>query len=189
MKLTLKQGEQLVKLARAAIFSHALTPNDFEEKRGVFVTLNSYPSGQLRGCIGFPEPVFKLKDAVVNAARHAAINDPRFMPLQNDEDVTIEVSVLTKPQLIEVEDPKQYPEKINIGEDGLIVKYEGMSGLLLPQVFVDHEVDAKKALQMTCEKAGLENDAWTMPGCKVYKFQAQIFYEKEPGGKVFEKVK
>lgn len=187
MSFTLEQGKQLVKLARSAIFSKAIGVEGFEEKRGVFVTLNSYPSGELRGCIGFTEPIYNLKEGVVNAARHAALNDPRFMPVSEEEKVTIEVSVLTLPEFLNVAEPEDYLKRIEIGKDGLIVEFEGRKGLLLPQVFPEWKADAKKALEMTCEKAGLSKDAWKEKGCKVFKFQAQIFSEKEPEGDVVEK--
>jgi hypothetical protein len=189
MNLTLEQGKKLVKLARSAIFSVVVEIDGFEEKRGVFVTLNSYPSGELRGCIGFTEPIYKLKDGVVNAARHAALRDTRFMPVNSDEKVIIEVSVLTEPELIKVDDTEEYFDNIEIGKDGLIVEFEGKKGLLLPQVFLEWKADVKKALQMTCQKAELVSDTWKNKDCKVYKFQSQIFTEKKPKGDIYEKVK
>ena len=62
--LTLEQGKKLIKLARGSIAAYfskkdfkadKLIKDEFSFNAGVFVTLNV--SGQLRGCIGFPEPV------------------------------------------------------------------------------------------------------------------------------------
>jgi len=185
--IKLEQGKILVKLARNSIFSFfenkdVKLPLGFDEKQGVFVTLYSFPSKQLRGCIGFPEPIFILKEGIVKAARAAAFSDPRFKPLERDElnKIIVEVSVLTKPELINGD----YMKKIKIGKDGLIVNCGGFSGLLLPQVFTEWKVDVKAALEMTCGKAGLPKNCWKDENCKIYKFQSEIFIENESSGTV-----
>jgi uncharacterized protein (TIGR00296 family) len=192
--LTLEDGRLLVKYARHAIetfFSKKQLSmpeaDKFTDKRGVFVTLTEL--GKLRGCIGFPEPVYPLKRAIIESARAAAFRDPRFPPLTQDEmeDITVEVSVLTKPELIEAENPEEYLDMIEIGKHGLIIKNMYYSGLLLPQVFTDYDCTPKKALEMTCEKAGLDEDAWKEPESRIYSFQAQIFEEEEPNRKIVEK--
>ncbi len=149
----------------------------FKEKLGVFVTLKI--TDELRGCIGFVEGAAPLHEAVINAAKAAAFSDPRFGPLtkQEFENVKIELSVLTKPKLIDVERPEEYLDKIKIGEDGLIIKSSYSSGLLLPQVAVEWKWDVKGFLENTCQKAGLEKEAWKDLENKIYKFQAQVFEE------------
>ncbi len=183
MKLTQKQGEILLRFARDVIAGHFLGKeaklDGFSEKRGVFVTLTMH--GQLRGCIGIPRPYYPLNKAIREAALSAALNDPRFPPLKEDElgEIDIEVSVLTVPQKIEVTKPDEYPEKIKIGDDGLIVNSGFYSGLLLPQVFTEYGSTPEEALDMTCRKAGLPTDAWKSGDVEIYKFQAQIFSEKK----------
>ncbi|MFC1697333.1 AmmeMemoRadiSam system protein A [Nanoarchaeota archaeon] len=149
----------------------------FSDKQGVFVTLNK--NNELRGCIGFPEPVEKLYKAIIEAARSAAFHDPRFPAVVEDElkEIKIEMSVLTKPEMIEVEKPEEYLDKIKIGKDGLIIRSDYGSGLLLPQVFTEYNCDVEKALEMTCQKAGLDVDEWKNIDVKIYKFQADIFSE------------
>lgn len=189
MRLTLEQGKRLVKLARGVIFGELGTPSEeFEEPRGVFVTIYSYPDGKLRGCIGFPLPSHPLWMGVTEAARSAAFSDPRFPPLKKEEKFIIEVSVLTKPQEIKVKNPEDYVKRIKIGEDGLIVRKGNCFGLLLPQVFPKWKADETKALEMTCEKGGLEKDEWKKGDCKFFKFQAQLFIEEKPNGKVKEHI-
>ncbi|MBN2368335.1 TIGR00296 family protein [Candidatus Woesearchaeota archaeon] len=192
--ISLDDGKILIKLARHSIdtyFSgshiHMPEADKFKEELGVFVTLNEID--KLRGCIGFPEPVYPLKRAVIEAARAAAFKDPRFPPVTEDEmeDITIEISVLTKPKLIEVEQPEDYLGKIEIGKHGLIIRTGWRSGLLLPQVFTDYDCTPKKALEMTCQKAGLDDDYWKSEDAKIYSFSAQIFEEEEPEGKVVER--
>jgi uncharacterized protein len=192
--LTLEEGKILVRFARHCVESYFSSrpinmpeADKFTDKRGVFVTLNEI--GKLRGCIGFPEPVYPLKRAIIESARAAALKDPRFPPVtQNElEDINFEVSVLTKPELIEVERPEEYLDKIEVGKHGLIIKNMYYSGLLLPQVFTEYDCTPKQALEMVCQKAGLDEDAWKEPESKIYSFQAQIFEEEEPNGKIIEK--
>lgn len=185
MKLTKEEGQILIRIARRAI-NQILKPHDvekmhvydfLEEKRGVFVTL--YKKGKLRGCIGYPQPVMKLGDAIIDAAKAAAFEDPRFKPVILDEldDIELEISVLTVPELIEVSDSDEYLSLIHIGEDGLIIRGDYGSGLLLPQVFVKYGCNVNDALEMLCQKAGLSPGDWKDLSNKVYKFQAQVFEE------------
>jgi len=189
---------QLVKLARSAVENY-ITKNvritvpdsiakKYNEKAGVFVTLNSFRSEveELRGCIGFPMPEKVLYDAVVDAAIASATDDPRFQPVTKEEldQIAIEISVLTKPELIKVENPKQYKEKIKVGRDGLIVRWRYGSGLLLPQVPVEYKWDEERFLCETCIKAGAMPDCWLYEDTKVYRFEAIVFKEVEPKGNV-----
>ena len=79
---------------------------------------------ELRGCIGYPYPTSPLVEAVIDSAINAATEDPRFEPMSLEElgKVVFEVSVLTPPEPVEVENPKEYLSKIKVGEDGLIVE-------------------------------------------------------------------
>ena len=184
--LTGEEGKKGLKLARAAIEKYLRennrlkAPDDlpahFEEKRGVFVTLNKYEN--LRGCIGYPYPVFKLKDAIIDAAISAAVSDPRFPPVTMEEfkDVTIELTILTMPQVLKVK-PKDLPKKIEIGRHGLIVKRGIYQGLLLPQVATEYNWSSEEFLCQTCWKAGLSQDAWLEEDTEVSTFEGQIFKE------------
>ena len=101
--LTQEQGQFLVDLARKNIV-HFLkvgqvlpvddVPPICKEKRGVFVTLKK--NGHLRGCIGYPEPVYPLLDALLDSSVSAAVRDPRFPPVTSSEmdSITVEVTVL-----------------------------------------------------------------------------------------------
>jgi hypothetical protein len=100
--------------------------------------------------------------------------------------VKVEVSVLTKPEPIEVENPRDYPKHIEIGRDGLIIEWSGYSGLLLPQVPVEWGWDVEEFLSQTCMKAGLPPDHWFEKDVRIQKFSAQIFKEKTPGGEIEE---
>lgn len=196
--LTLKQGQELVKLARAAAEkfaksgANAVPENEegvFGEARGVFVTVEEYPSKELRGCIGYPLPYKPLALAVIENAINATQEDPRFPPVESAElaKLVFEVSVLSVPEAVKVKDPEEYPKQIKVGRDGLIISMGARSGLLLPQVPVEWNWDAKEFLSHACEKAGLPMDMWHSRSVKIEKFSAQIFCEESPGGKIVEK--
>lgn len=193
-ELTDNDGEYLVKTARQVVTEHIQNNSklklkkDFEERysynSGVFVTLND-KSG-LRGCIGYPLPHKKLFNALADAAIAAATEDPRFPRVTRSEleDILFEVTVLTPPEVIKVKEPSEYPSKIKIGRDGLIVKHSFYSGLLLPQVAVEYGWDEKEFLEYTCEKAGLERNFWKNKDVEISKFQGIVFKEETPNGRV-----
>ena len=202
--LTKQEGELAVRLARRAIEECLINgkklnpdnlPRVFREKRGVFVTLNTAKTPhlnagikkELRGCIGRPYPVLPLGEAIIISAINAARDDPRFNPVKPQEikELVIEVTILTVPKRINAK-PKDLPGRIVIGRDGLIVADGVCSGLLLPQVAVEHGFDCTEFLCQTCMKAGLMPDAW-LSGAEVYSFEGQIFEEVKPGGEVREK--
>lgn len=192
-----EDGEIATKMARRAIEEYIdiklIVKNSyggkFVEKRGVFTTLTS-TSGELRGCIGFPEPVYPLGEAVIKSAISAAVNDPRFTPLTKEEmdDTIVEVSLLSMPNVLAVKNRKDLPSMVKIGADGLIAERDSFSGLLLPQVAVDEGMDQKAFLNAVCWKAGMEPDCWKDADTSISTFNAEIFYEVEPRGPVFRKV-
>ena len=193
-----EHGTFLVRLARRAIETYLRsgevigpppdTPGELREPMGVFVTLNKLVGGRkvLRGCIGFPYPQKPLVEATIEAAIASAVEDPRFPPVRLPEmdEIIVEVSVLTKPELVRVEDPRQYPSVIKVGRDGLIVEKGVFRGLLLPQVPVEWGWDEQTFLSQCCMKAGLYPDAWLDPDTRIYRFQAIVFEEESPRGPV-----
>lgn len=187
-------GELLVKTARSVVKEYLETgkratlsneiKSRFSFNSGVFVTLNK--EEDLRGCIGFPTPDRKLYQSLLDAAISSATEDPRFLPVKYDElnKITFEVTVLTPPEVVKVQDPSEYPSKIKVGRDGLIVKWEFGSGLLLPQVPVEYGWDEEEFLNHTCEKAGSPFDHWKQKGTIILRFEGIVFKETEPNGSV-----
>ncbi|MHA1722290.1 MAG: TIGR00296 family protein [Candidatus Baldrarchaeia archaeon] len=201
---SLEEGEFLVKLARKSVETYVKekrrisvpkdVPEKLKQKAGVFVTLNKIIEVEqhkttLRGCIGYPYPTLPLVEATIDAAIQAAVNDPRFPPVTETEldKILVEVSVLTPPKLIEVDDPKEYPKKIKIGRDGLIVESGFFKGLLLPQVPIEWKWNEEEFLSHCCMKAGLTPDCWLEKDVKIYSFQAEIFEEESPRGPIKRK--
>lgn len=198
MKLTLKEGRFLVKFARAEITAHLGgkklgIPEDMKKlmskKSRVFVKLNRYPSHALRGCFGYTESIIPLNQALSEISVYAAFRDRRFNPLRKSELKTtlVEVSMLSKPELIQINDPEEYPKKIKIGREGLIVKKDSFKGVLLPQIPIEFKWNPKDFLSRACMKADLRPSAWRHPDIKIYKFDAQVFAEEEPNGKIIKR--
>jgi AmmeMemoRadiSam system protein B/AmmeMemoRadiSam system protein A len=183
-KLIPAQKEYLLSTARQAIEGYIKQrkyiipekpPQDerLKSPKGVFVTINR--NGELRGCIGYIQPVYPLYEAVARAAIEAS-RDPRFtfMPITKEELplLNIEISVLSPLERIEdIED-------IKVGKHGIYIVKGAYSGLLLPQVAIEHKWDRLKFLEETCYKAGLSKDAWKDKSTQIYIFSAEIFSEK-----------
>lgn len=194
MILSDQDGETIVKTARAAVTEYLKTEKkinlheDFKSKfsynSGVFVTLNKKEN--LRGCIGFPTPVKKLYQSLVDAAIASATEDPRFPQVQYEElnEISFEVTILTPPKEVKVTNPLEYTSKIKVGRDGLIVKWEFGSGLLLPQVPVEYGWNEEEFLNHTCEKAGAPFDCWKRKSTKILQFEGIVFMETKPNGNV-----
>jgi len=196
--LSAEEGRLLVSLARKAIESRlageVFAPREelspvLRENRGVFVTLKTHEDDKLRGCIGFPEPIMPLVDALLQAAMAAAFKDPRFPPVGEGEmdGMIVEVTVLSQPEPVPGATSDEIKKGIKVGVHGLLVRYiTGRAGLLLPQVPVENNWDTEEFLGYTCMKAGMPKDTWMHPDCTVFRFTGQVFQETEPRGEVVE---
>jgi hypothetical protein len=201
--LSLQDGQFLVKLARKTMESYvnhrvkATVPSDaspnLSNKCGVFVTLEKMISGaserELRGCIGRPLPDLPLVEATIDSAIDSCSQDPRFSPVKPAElqRIVVEVSVLTPPELITVDDPKKYPSQIKVGVHGLLVERGWNRGLLLPQVPIEWGWDEEEFLGECCVKAGLPPSEWLKKATKIFKFEGLVFQELEPGGEIVQR--
>ncbi len=184
MGLAEDEKQALLRIARASIQAKlagkkppaAKGQGTLEEKRGAFVCLKK--RGHLRGCIGFIEAKKPLVRTVEEMAVAAALQDPRFPPLREEDlkEISLEISVLTP--LRKVADVSE----IEVGTHGLYVRKGHRAGLLLPQVATEYGWDRDTFLQETCHKAGLAPDAWRDPGTEIYLFSADVFAEDEAKG-------
>jgi uncharacterized protein (TIGR00296 family) len=180
-----KIATEFIKNGRKLVLDEQLRSR-FSFEAGIFVTINS--KEDLRGCIGFPLPK-KMHDALPEAAIAAATQDPRFPPVNASEldVITFEVTVLTPPVEIKIDDPLQIPSKIKVGRDGLIIKHGYNSGLLLPQVPLEYGWSEEKFLDHTCQKAGLPAGCWKDKETRVFSFEGIVFGEEQPNGKITRK--
>ena len=146
-------------------------PQQAEQKRGCFVSLHTL-KGALRGCIGTFSEHAPLWRQVHDMGVAAATNDPRFSPLRPDElgSCRLEISVLS-PRV------PATPEQIEVGIHGVWVARGNLSGVLLPQVPLQHGWDRETFLEHTCLKAGLPRAAWRDGSVELCSFTAEIFAE------------
>lgn len=132
-----------------------------DNRAGVFVSIHK--NGDLRGCIGTTGPVTSsIYEEIRRNAVSAALQDPRFFPIQpwELEDLEINVDLLGEPEPIASEDqldPKKY---------GVIVSKNGKRGLLLPDL---EGVDTiEQQVSIAKQKAGLRAGE---KGCSLERFE------------------
>ena len=191
--MDMEHGTLAVRFARSVIedeignMSEVIElPDTFSERKGAFVTLKTFPEGELRGCIGIPLPILPLSEALEEAAR-AACHDPRFMDLEGSESkgLTVEVTVLEVPHILDCP-REELPSNIVIGRDGLIISFRGRKGLLLPQVPEEHGWDIMDYLEGICMKAGLPRGTWRDERAEISAFSGKVFHEVTPYGDITE---
>jgi uncharacterized protein (TIGR00296 family) len=195
--ITLQEETHLVKLARTSVESYIKSKkiinfiNDSNIRAGVFVTIyhvnKTNSEKNLRGCIGYVFPSQNIYDTVISAAINAATEDPRFIAISENEldNLIFEVSVLSEPALIQLENTDVSLSNIVIGRDGLILESRYGSGLLLPQVPVEQKWNIREYLANLCYKAGAPSEAWLLPDSKLYTFCSLIFREKLPNRDIY----
>ena len=178
----IKETQQAIDLVRWTLNSYVkglswsnvsqpeLTDPYFNEKAGVFVTLNK--NGMLRGCIGIIIPVDILARNIITSTQNSALKDWRFPPVRAEEvdELEVEVSILSPPKESKLED-------IEIGKHGLIVEGSGKSAVYLPQVAVEVGWTFEFWLDSLCEKATLPPRYWKEREAKFKTFTAQIINE------------
>ena len=128
----------------------------------------------MRGCIGQLPSNHPLIEVVAHCAKAAALEDPRFRPLSPQEldEIEIEISVLSPLEPIAL-------HQIEPGKHGVVVTRGAHRGVLLPQVAAEYQWTAERFLEETCEKAGLERDAWKDAETCIEAFTAEVFSESD----------
>ena len=177
-RLIKDEKQYLLDLARRSIAA-GLKKSDLDEpapesrllkdKRGAFVTINI--DGSLRGCIGMIRAAKPLYQAVAEMAQAAAFEDPRFAELSEREFDKLEIEISVLSPLIRVNDF----DEIKVGRDGLLIRMDMHSGLLLPQVASEYNWDRTAFLEQTCLKAGLPKNSYREKNAEVYRFTADVF--------------
>lgn len=173
------EKKELLQVARTALEMYVKQGKTYQpktddvklqEKRGVFVTLTK--NGQLRGCIGYIEPIKPLIEAVRDNAISAAVHDSRFDPVDVSElkDIDIEISILTVPKPDTIE---------NITKDklGTVLENGSRGATYLPQVWEDL-TDPTEFFQSLCRKGGLSADCYKDSQTQVYSYRAIVFGEE-----------
>jgi AmmeMemoRadiSam system protein A len=187
-ELTLEEQKTLIRLAREAIECRVkgekLLPLDqsslsfhLREQGASFITLTVH--GQLRGCIGALEPYQALADDVREHAVAAALEDPRFPPVQLNElnGIKIEVSRLTRPIPLEYKDADDLLSKLHPSVDGVILRDAiGHHATFLPQVWEKVRSPAE-FMDNLCYKLGVSHNSWRSRHFDVLTYQVEDFHE------------
>ncbi len=194
-ELTQEDGEFLVRLARKTIESYLATgkvpevevPEKLMKRGAAFVTLLTYPERELRGCIGYVEPIKPLAQTVMEVAIAAATEDPRFPPVSLEEmdNIVVEVSVLG--DHTPFRPAREALPHIKIGETGIIIRRGPFSGVLLPEVPVEYCWDPETFIAETCVKAGMPPDCWLYDDTEAILYRGRTWTEVEPRGEVVER--
>lgn len=181
------EKKQLLELARQALVQGVggarLQPLDLntlppalQEPGATFVTLTR--KGELRGCVGALEAYQPLVEDVREHAIAAALQDYRFPAVTPGEvpELEIEISRLTTPQPLEYENPRDLPNRLRPGVDGVILRQGARRATFLPQVW-EKLPDPAQFLSHLCMKMGVEGNYWQYKKLRVYTYQVEEFHE------------
>ena len=133
-----------------------------------FVTLKL--NGELRGCIGSVYPTKPLILDIIDNAKNAAFQDPRFEPLTVEEleGLEISVSILSAIERIDFKDERDLLSKIH--PHGVILVERDKRAVYLPVVW-EQLPDKEIFLNSLKEKAGLPPNYFSRT-IEAYKFDA-----------------
>ena len=186
-QLTDGEKQTLLRLAReameCAVRGQVLPPLDIKSLTPLlqangssFVTLTI--DDDLRGCIGALEAYQPLAEDVCEHAVSAALHDPRFPPVRENElnRIKLEVSRLTAPHLLEYSSSEDLLKKLNPHVDGVILRDNFRRATFLPQVW-EKIPDPAEFLNHLCQKMGVRANTWREAKLQVYVYQVEEFHE------------
>lgn len=187
-KLTLQEQKILLRHAREAMergvrgeelppLDESLLPPSLREEGSSFITLTL--SGELRGCIGSLEPHQSLAQDVREHAIAAALKDPRFPPVREEElnGIQIEVSRLTRPVPLAYTDAEDLLSKLCPHVDGVVVRDDPYRrATFLPQVWAKIS-DPAEFLSNLCYKMGADPHLWRTKHLDVLIYRVEEFHE------------
>ena len=123
----------------------------FKEKAGAFVSIHK--DGALRGCIDTILPTREcVAEEILQNAISAAVNDPRFPAITEDELPFLEMSV----DVLGTPEPIKSKDELDVKKYGVIVTSGRKRGLLLPNLDGVDTIDYQ--IEIACRKAGIYDD-------------------------------
>ena len=184
IELTADERRCLLVIARQSVErgiagEAAVTPADdslppaLHRPAAVFVTL--YQRQRLRGCIGSLEPEQSMAAAVADAARSAALRDPRFPAVEPREleDISLEIAVLSALSPLFAETRDQLLASLQPGIDGLLLEDGNYRATFLPKVWTQLPTP-DEFFENLLLKAGLPAAHWS-PSLRFQRYGAESF--------------
>lgn len=171
---TRKNEDSYARLARNTLEAYVCTrkipatpddlPEDMTSRRaGVFVSIKK--RGELRGCIGTTAPTRdNIALEIIHNAVSSGTEDPRFLPVKQDELAELVYSV----DVLSPAEPVADKSGLDVLRYGVIVSKGGRRGLLLPNLDGVNTVDEQ--LSIACQKAGISpNDRYDIQRFEVVR--------------------
>lgn len=157
-----RTGERrfLQKASRPALLQHGRA----------FVTL--YAGGDVKGCVGHFDNPMPLANCIPQLAI-ASSDDGRFGFVAPDEELEIEVHILTPPRKI------VDPLTLEAGKHGAILRSGIRRGLLLPSVAKRYGLSTREFLRELTRKAGVPQNIYSQTGWELSVFCDQSFSETQ----------
>jgi len=152
----------LLKVARDAIWSKLVNEELpvyykdkelYREKTGVVVKLKI--NDNLRGYTGNTESTTTLIETIQRYSINAAFYDPRFVPLTKEEYENLSIEIFVIREITELKNLKT----LNPQRDGLFIKSDHISGLILPDDFEKFHLTPEEYLKEANLKLGISPDS------------------------------
>ena len=185
-RLDTQTRDLLIRLAREVVRQGAHNPTQpfnvkfqgpiprlLRAQRASFVTLKI--GDRLRGCRGSLVPHRSLLSDVMENARKAAFDDPRFpllTPAELDQ-INVHISILSTPRRIRVESEAELARALRPDMDGLIIRDAGKQAIFLPSVWEGIH-DPLSFIRHLKHKAGLPPDHWS-PNFEAFRYVTESF--------------
>jgi len=136
-----------------------------------FVTLKI--GERLRGCIGSLVPVSAMYMSVHENAINAAMRDPRFRPVTEQEVGKLDVHI----SLLSSIEPIESLDEFKIGEHGIILENGFYRAVYLPEVAVEQGWTKEETLSQLSLKAGMGADGWKMKNTVFKVFSSVVLFK------------
>lgn len=144
-----------------------------ENVMGCFVTLKR--QGHLRGCCGSvrqPGSLFRVLCEIAATTATQDVRMPAVSPVELEFlDVTVSLLYGFRPLTSK---GVGRSADVAVGIHGLSIQCGSKTGLLLPEVAVEHGLDATAFLGQVCRKAGVSADAWQNDATRILTFQTHV---------------
>jgi len=152
VRLARRVAEHFVRTGeRIKICTDELSREFYINKAGVFVSVKK--DGKLRGCIGTTASTeINIAEEIVSNAISAVWRDPRFEPVEKSELERLVYSV----DVLSPAEPVNSKKELDVSRYGVIVRFKGRSGLLLP--CLDRVDTVEEQISIALKKAEISPD-------------------------------